>query len=76
MITVYQAKKIIKAELDQRGLAYTKITGRTIGFADLLRRDMIFVKIHGWKPNPAWNELQGLAIAHDFRIESDGIFSG
>jgi hypothetical protein len=76
MITVNQAKKIIKAELDQRGLPYAKVTGHTVGFSDLLRCDVIFVKIHGWQSSPVWNELKRIAVANDFRIESDGIFSG
>lgn len=68
-ITVHKAKKIIKAELDRRGLNY-KLTARTISFVDLARASCVFVRIHGWKPNPMWSEIKKVAIENGFRIES------
>ncbi len=68
-LTPSQAKKIIKFELDRRELPYTKLTAKTISFSDLARADCIFVKIHGWQPNPIWDELKATAIARGFRIE-------
>jgi hypothetical protein len=65
-----QAKKIIQAELEKHNLPYEKLTARTISFSDLARASCVFVKIHGWQPNPAWEELRAVAVANGFRIES------
>ena len=65
-----QAKLIIKSKLDELKLPYDRLTARSIDFTDLARDKCIFVKIHGWKPNPAWKELETLAINNNFRIES------
>jgi hypothetical protein len=67
-------KQIIKMELDKRGLPYTKLTARKVDFTDLARASCIFVKIHGWQPNPAWDELKAIAVANGFRIETAGGF--
>ena len=69
MVTTFQAKNIIKNELNKRELPYNKLTARTIGFSDLLRGDCIFVKIHGWNPNPQWDELKNIAKENGFCIE-------
>jgi hypothetical protein len=68
-MTPNAAKKIIRAELEARKLPYTKLTARSIGFVDLARGNCIFVSIHGWQPNPAWDELQNVARSKGFRIE-------
>jgi hypothetical protein len=68
-MTPNAAKKIIRAELEARKLPYTKLTAKTIGFVDLARDSKIFVSIHGWKPNPAWDELQRVAHSNGFCIE-------
>lgn len=70
MITINQAKKMVKAYLDERNLPYRKITARTVGFTDLARDSVIFVTVHGWKGDPAWQGLRQLAYDHDFRVES------
>src|SRR5208337_4459346 len=36
------------------------------------RGSSIFVTIHGWQPNPAWDELKKIAIANGFRVEAKG----
>ena len=64
-----QAKRIIENELISRKLAYTKLTARTIGFSDLARGNKLFVKIHGWQPNPQWDELKTVARKYAFCIE-------
>ncbi len=69
-MTPAQAKKIIAAELQARYLPYTKLTARTIDFSDLARASCIFVTIHGWQPNPQWEELRKVAVANGFRIEA------
>lgn len=70
ILTTHSAKQIIKRELDRRGLAYSKLTARTVSFSDLARGDCIFVKIAGWHPNPAWDELKAVAKANKFCIEA------
>ncbi len=67
-MTPAEAKKIVKAKLSEFGKEH-KVTARTIGFVDLARDSCIFVKVHGWKPDPAWNELDRLAREHGFRVE-------
>jgi hypothetical protein len=69
-VTANEAKRIIKNELDNRGLAYTKLTARTVSFVDLARASCIFVCVHGWQPNPQWAELRRIAVEHSFRIET------
>jgi hypothetical protein len=73
-MTPAQAKRIIKAELQLRELPFTKLTARTIDFSDLARGSSIFVCIHGWEPNPVFNELKTLAHVHGFCVETDGPF--
>ena len=73
-ITKQKAKKIIAKALDGRGLKYTKLTAKMVSFQDLARGESIFVKIWGWQPNPAWDELKALARYNGFCIESDGGF--
>ena len=68
-ITTGQAKKIIASELEKRGLPFTKLTAKTVDFTDLARANCIFVKIHGWQPNPAWDELRAIAVQNGFRIQ-------
>jgi hypothetical protein len=69
MITTHQAKKIIKEALDQEGLPYIKLTARTVDFTDLARVRYIFVRVHGWEPNPAGSVLKQLAVDNGFRVE-------
>lgn len=69
-MTPSKAKQVIKAALDSKGLPYTKLTARTVGFSDLARDSSIFVKIHGWVPNPYWDELRGMAKQNGFCIEA------
>jgi hypothetical protein len=69
-MTPLRAKKIIKLKLDELGLKYEKLTARTINFSDLTRASCVFVKVHGWKPNPQWEILQLLAKNNDFRVEA------
>jgi len=66
-----KAKQIIADKLAELNIPYTKLTAKTVGFSDLARSSCIFVKIHGWKPNPAFSELKSLAVANGFRVETD-----
>ena len=67
-MTASKAKKIIREKLNQLGLQY-RLTAKTVSFSDLARGDCIFVKIHGWKPNPLWDELDKTAKQNGFCIE-------
>ena len=70
MTTTHKAKKILKTELDRLGLGYDKLTARTVNFSDLARSSAVFVRIHEWKPGPAWSQLQAVAKSHGFFIET------
>jgi len=68
-LTPKRAKDIIKQALLERGLAFAKLTAKTIGFQDLLRTDAIFVTVHGWQPNPVAAEIKSVAVQHGFRVQ-------
>jgi hypothetical protein len=67
-----QAKKIIKAKLDELGLPYTKLTAKKVGFQDLARADCMFVYVHGWTPHESWDVLDKLAKDNGFRVMTAG----
>ena len=69
-MTIPQAKKIAKEFLDNNKLPYTKLSGKMVGFVDLARSSRIFIRVHGWKPNPKWAELKSLAKQNGFRVET------
>ena len=69
-ITPKQAKSIIKAKLAELGLPEYKLTAKTIDFSDLARATCVFVKIHGWTPNPLFQELRDVAIKNGFRVQA------
>lgn len=71
-ITAPAAKRLIKAELDRLSLPYAKLTARTVSFEDLARASRLFVKVHGWQPNPAWDKLREIARCNGFYIEAPG----
>ena len=72
-MTTLAAKKIIRAELDRLGFADMKLTAKTVNFMDLARDSCVFVKVHGWKPHPAWEGIDRLAKDNGFRVDCDGI---
>ena len=69
IMTSNSAKKIIKTWMEGKGMDY-KLTARTIDFTDLARSSCIFVKVHGWQPDPSWDELTALAKSYGFRVET------
>ena len=75
-MTPHAAKKIIKQELERLKVPHTKLSAKTVSFADLARADCVFVKIHGWKPEsaPHWDALDALAKKNGFRVQTDGPF--
>ena len=72
-MTHSRAKKIIAKFLDERKLFYVKLTAKKVGFTDLARGDVIFVTIHGWRPNPATADVTKLARENGFRVEFKNI---
>jgi len=81
MLTACQAKEDLAARLGRLGIAYEKLTARTIGFGDLARsRDSaptanvapLFVKVVGLKrfPIPDWVTLKKEAAAVGYCIET------
>ena len=72
---INEAKKIIKAELEKRGLS-NRLTARTVDFQDLARDSCVFVCVHDWKPSPLATEIQQIAKAHGFCAEFQGRFIG
>lgn len=73
-MTPAKAKKLIEDELKKLGLPYERITAKTISFQDLARDGKIFVKVHGWKPNPAGARLEQVARENGFKVDLGGVF--
>jgi len=70
-MTTNEAKKIIMDHMVKHGIHFDKLTAKTVGFSDLARGRMIFVKIHGWRPCPALLGIKDLAKENGFRVETD-----
>ena len=71
-ITPTQAKRHLKGLLDKHGVSYKKLTAKTVGFSDLARGEGVFVKIHGWKPNPLAADLKKEAKKAGYIIDFGG----
>jgi hypothetical protein len=69
-VTIPDAKTIVHDFLDKHELPYTRLSGKTVDFTDLARMRKIFIRIHGWLPNPIWAELKQLAQENDFCVEA------
>ena len=67
-----RAANIIRNRLKELELPFTKVSGRTISFADLARCERVFVTAEGWQPNPVANEIKELAEANGFYVQFDG----
>lgn len=46
------AAALIAKAATARGIAFAKVTGKTVGFSDLARGSGVFVKVHGWGGGP------------------------
>lgn len=66
-----EAKKLVADRLRRLGIEYTRLSAKTIGFSDLARGDGLFVTIHGWKPNPAADEIKKMAKENGFFVQFD-----
>lgn len=51
MMTASEAKAATKKELDNMGVAFTKLTAKTLSFTDLARGSAVMVTIHGIDPD-------------------------
>jgi hypothetical protein len=65
--TPHKAKKLLAAELTAKGLPFTKLTARHYASLD----NALFVTIHGWEPNPAFDDLRRFAKQHGFIVQAD-----
>lgn len=68
-VNIAQAKKAISNEMRRLGLPQCRLSARTIGFSDLARASMIFVRIHGWNPDPRAQDIENVARAGGFGVE-------
>ena len=66
---INEAKRIVKRWLLENNFN-NRVSGKTIDFADLTRRECIFIKIHDWVGNPIWKELKELAHNNGFCVEA------
>lgn len=73
-----EAKRIIKAELVNRGLPFSKVSAKTVSFSDLARGESVFVSVKDWdyrrlesaeQSRTIWAELKALAHANGFCLE-------
>lgn len=79
-ITQTAAKKLLKAELEKRGLTFTKVTSR-LDHGRSHRSQAVVIAVHGFKPpadqqptrwNPgAWQQLFEFADSHGFLTEHE-----
>ena len=67
-ITVRQAKKLLESFMNERGLPFTKLTGRTVSFQDLARGSGIFITVHGWIRSPEWSKVKEFAKDNGFFV--------
>jgi hypothetical protein len=67
-MTPQTAKKLVKAFLDTEGLAYTKLTVRTVDFTDLGRDKKMVLTVHGWQPNPKWDAVRAIGTLSGFLV--------
>jgi len=78
-MNAHTAKKLLKGELQRRGVGFSKLTAHTVDFTDLARERMVFVEIHGYEPvmgKVNWPELREFAKANGFRIETGVVYAG
>jgi hypothetical protein len=68
-MTPNEAKAVVRNFLTANNLPFVKLSARTVGFTDLARGECLFVTVHGWKPNPLWNDLKALAKENGFCIQ-------
>lgn len=68
-MTPREAAKLMSKELSRRGLPFNKISAKTVEFTDLARARAIFVKIHGWLPNPIAYEIKEFGRANGFNVD-------
>lgn len=52
MASSSEVRKYVQQVLDRHGFGHLKFGVRTVGFQDLLRKNVQVVLIKGWKPDP------------------------
>ena len=66
-------KKTAAIILKGCGIAYDKLSAKTVGFSDLARADCVFVKVHGGRAADgiyaAFDFAKATAKDHGFRLQ-------
>lgn len=66
-----EARRLVKEKLDELGIPHARLTSGMVGFADLVRDWVRFVRIHGMtEPHPGLLEVKRMAAARGFRVEA------
>lgn len=71
-MTTARAKTLTADFLATHGVSFTKLTAKTVSFADLARGGAVFVTVHGWTPNSAADAVTAFARAQGFRVQFKG----
>ena len=71
-ITTGEAKAIVRTWLTNNGFPACTLRAKTVSFFDLARESRVVVTIYGWTPNPALSDLERIARAHKFIVQTDG----
>ena len=72
-LTSRNAAKLLKQEMNRRGIGYTRLAARKV-FSDVYWDDRIIVRVLGYtrtcvNGSDLWAELQAFAAKHGFYIE-------
>jgi hypothetical protein len=67
-MTARKASLLLTNELKRRGIAFERITSKSVSFHDLARDSAIFATIHGWKPSPVANDLKAFGKDNGFFV--------
>lgn len=59
------AKKLVKAALEKHNLPFTKLTAKSNSLG-------LFVYVHGWQPNPLWDEINKVGKDNGFHCMTQG----
>jgi len=69
--TPAEAKARVKVVLEALALPFEKLTAKTTSFSSLGYGSGLFVKIHGWKPNPALGVVEEALKGSGIIVQAD-----
>lgn len=70
-MTAMEAKQLIETALKERNVPFTRVSASKLLFENVICTKKRFVKIHGWQPNPIFNEIQKIANENGFCVTTD-----